>query len=141
MVQNDKKVIIASHVFTAFLDRLHPNHGQAVTFFRYFSEEQFEVHAVLYTILITYHDIQETMGQSIAREWLRSMFLGSIQVIYPDEATIKTAIKLIMTTKNYNVTIDQAIMNVVADKKHIPFLATFEFFPFFFGVKPFTLPL
>lgn len=141
MAQNDKKVIIASHVFTAFIDRSHPNHGQAVAFFRYFSEEQYEVNTVLTTLIHTYQDIQETMGQSVAREWLKNMFLGSIQIIYPDETTVKTAIKLIMTTKNYNITIDQAIMNVVADKRHILSIATFEFFPFFFGVKPFTLPL
>ena len=141
MTQNDKKVIISNQVFFAFIDRSHQNHGQAVAFFRYFTEEQFELYTVLFSVAATYQDLQDHIGLSIARNWLKSIFLGNIQIAYPDEATIKAAIKLITSTYNYNITIDQAVMNVVADKKGIPFIATFEFFPFFFGIKPFTLPL
>ncbi|MBI5621079.1 hypothetical protein HY949_04815 [Candidatus Gottesmanbacteria bacterium] len=139
--ENNKRVIVSGQVFVAFVDRAHPNHGQAVAFFRYFSEERYEITIVLTSLLSIYETLGDHIGLSVAHKWLKSVFMGTVQIIYPDEQTVKAAIKLILTTNSYNITIDQAIMNVVADRRRIPTIATFEFFPFFFGIKPFMLPL
>lgn len=140
-IPSHKRVIVSPGVLVAFIDRAHPNHGQAVAFFRYFSEERYEITIVLTSLIGIYENLQEYIGLSVAHKWLKSIFVGTIHIVYPDEQTVKAAVKLMLSTGSYNITIDQAVMNVTADRQNIAQIATFEFFPFFFGVKPFTLPL
>ena len=135
-----KKVFITRSAFFAFIDRSDPKHRMSGAFFRFFAQDGFHLYTTPSVITDTYHQIQSSMSHAIAREYLQTVFTSAIDVLYVDEATLKTAVKLVITTTSANLTIDQAITNIICDKSQIPAICTFEYFPFFFGIHSFVLP-
>lgn len=137
-----KKVFITSSIFYAFIDRGHPKYPQAEAFFRYFAQENFHLFTSLPEIIATQSNLQKNVGFGSTRDFLRTLFLGSIEVVYPDESETKNALKLILASSSsaQTITFEQALVNTVSDKKQIPQIASFEYSQFYFGIEPFTLP-
>jgi hypothetical protein len=80
------------------------------------------------------------MSQSIARDFLQTIFTSTVDIIYIDEPMMKTAAKLVITTTSAHLSLEQALTNIACDKLQIPSICTFEYFPFFFGTRAFSLP-
>ncbi len=135
-----KKVFITQSAFYAFIDHSDAKHQMASAFFRYFAQERYHLFSTPSTIMDTYQQIQSNMSHSIARDFLRTIFTSTIDILYVDEPTMKAATKLVITTTNTSITMDQAIANIVCDRSQIGSVCTFAYFPYFFGIKAFTLP-
>lgn len=135
-----KKILLTSSVLFSFIDRLAPKHSQAEAFMRYFAQEQYHVLVASVTIVETYKLLKENISYSLAKDFLRTIFLGSIEVIYPDEILTKTAIRLVLSNSGQDLDFDQALINVMADKNQIHAIASFEYSNFYFGIQPFSLP-
>lgn len=135
-----RKVLVTPAVFFAFIDRNHPRHAEASAFFRYFAQEKFHVFIASFSITKTYDQIKKHMSFSIAKDFLRIIYTGNIEVVYPDEALTKAAIRLLLSNTGPDQGVEQALLNVIADRRQISQIASFEYNTFYFGIQPFSLP-
>jgi len=136
-----KKIYIASDGLVAFIDRAHKKHVQATAFFRYFAQEQCQIYSNVVSINETYMTIYNTISPSLARDFLRALSLSNINVINPEPADIKAAIKILETSNSVELTFSKALMGVVCNKKSIPQIVTFEFLHALYGLQLFYLPV
>ncbi len=125
-IMQSKKVYIAPDGFVAFIDRAHPKHVQASAYFRYFD---------------TYTSIYNTISPSLARDYLRAMSLTSVNVLYPESAEMKQAVRTVESSNSVELTFSKALMSVVCNRKNIPQIATFEYLHSLFGLQVFYLPM
>jgi predicted nucleic acid-binding protein len=135
-----KKVFLTPSVLFALLDRNHPKHSQADAYFRFFAKEQYQLFVTISSVVRTYNDIRKHMSYSIAKDFLRAMFVGNIQIVYPDEPTTRATLKLLLSDTQYEISFEQALTNVSADRRQISQICSFEFSRFYFGINLFTLP-
>ena len=135
-----KKVYITSSIFFFFFYFNHPKHAVAEAFFRYFAQEGSHLYTAGFTLAKTYGQLQKFISHSIAKEFLRSIYLGNIEIIYPDEPATKAAAKLILGSQSPELDLEQALINVIADRHQIPFVCSLDYSQYFFGVQPFSLP-
>ena len=136
-----KKVMIASDVLYAFVDRTHARHVQASAFFRYFANEEFHIYMDNISIYDCYLQLMNSMSPSIAKECLRSIYISSITIIYPEEADMRGALKFYLNDKSNELNFRKAIMAVLADKNHIPQICSFEYIQSMFGLSLFYIPI
>jgi len=135
-----KKVYITQSAFFALIDRNHPKHPQAEAYFRYFAQEGFHLYTAIFTLNNVYEQLKKHISYSIAKEFIRSVYVGNIEVIYPDNPTTRTALKLILGGQGPDLELEQALINVISDRKQIPYICTLDQGQYFFGVQPFSLP-
>lgn len=136
-----KKVYIASDEFIAFMDRAHPKHVQASAYFRYFAQENYQLYSTILSINETYTSVYNTISPSLARDFLRVLALSSVNIIYPEPADMKTAIRTLESSNSVDLTFTKAIMATVCNRKSIPQIATFEYLHALFGLQLFYLPM
>ncbi len=134
------KVLVTPSVLFAYIDRNHPRHTEASAFFRYFAQEKLHVYVASFSIVKTYDQIKKHMSFSIAKDFLRIIYTGNIEAVYPDEALTKAALRLLLSNTGQDQGIEQVLLNVIADRKQIPQIASFEYNNFYFGIQPFSLP-
>lgn len=136
-----KKVYIAPDGLVAFIDRAHKNHVQATAFFRYFAQEQCQLYSNIISINECYMTIYNTISPSLARDFLRALSLSNINILYPESADIKSAIKIIETGNSVELTFAKALMAVTCNKKSIPQIMTYEYLHALYGLQLFYLPV
>lgn len=136
-----KKVFLASSSFFAFIDRAHPMHEQSAAFFRYFAQEQYSLFTDLPTIIETYRLIYAGISPSLAKDFLRTMGISSMNMLYPDESDAKAALKALVTYQSTDLTYNNAIMSVLAYRRGITQICTFEYLHPLFGLTAFYLPM
>lgn len=140
MIIKSKNIFITSAVFFAFVDRNHPKHQQSSAYFRYFAKEKYHLTTASFSISKTYYQLRKHMSYPIAKDFLRALFLGNIEITYPDESMTKAALKLIFQNTGYDLTIDQALTNIIAYRAQIHQICSFEYSSFYFGISLFSLP-
>ncbi len=136
-----KKVFLAPSSFLAFIDRAHPMHEQASAFFRYFGQENYALYTDYPTILEVYRVIYTTISPSLARDFTRTMSITAMNIIHPDEADAKGALKALNAYQTLDLTYSNALMAVLAYKRNIQSICTFEYLHPLFGLTTFYLPI
>jgi predicted nucleic acid-binding protein len=139
-MSTSKKVLITSSVMFAFVDRNHPKHQQASAYLRYFAQEKFQLYTTISSIVKTHTDLRIHMSYSIAKEFLRAIFVGNIEILYPDEAATKAALKLILSESQQDSNFNHVLTNVLADRNQISQICSFDFAKLYFGISLFNLP-
>ncbi|SRR5581483_1793278 len=135
------KVFVAKSAFLAFIDRANPKHTQAVAYFNYLASEKYQLYTGYNTILETYKIVSDDISQALARDFLRAINLGAINVIFPTEADLKAAIKALTSSNSRDLTLNDAQMEVLAYRNNIQQIFTFNYLPSLFGLTPFSLPI
>jgi predicted nucleic acid-binding protein len=136
-----KKVFLAPSSFFAFIDRAHPMHEQAAAFFRYFAQEEYTLFTDLPTILEVYRLMYMNISPSLAKDFLRTMGIASINTLYPEESDGKAALKALVTYQSTDLTYANALMSVLAYRRGITQICTFEYLHPLFGLTAFYLPM
>ncbi len=136
-----KKVYIESSGFFAFIDRGNPKHEQAAAYFRYFAEEGYALFTDTQTITECYNRIYREISPSLAKDFLRTVFLSDINIIYPEERDIKGALKTLVNFQSTELTFSKAIKAVLANRRGINQIFTFEYLHPLFGQNTFYLPI
>lgn len=136
-----KKVYVSSDAFVAFIDRAHPKHVSMSAFVRYFAQENFQLYTSFVTINDTYNELYTAITPSLAKDFLRAMYMSSVNVIYPEPSDIKTTIKTVATSSVVELTFSKALVSVLCNKRSIPQICTFEYLPSLFGLQTFYLPV
>jgi predicted nucleic acid-binding protein len=141
MAMQSKKVYLTPSGFIAFVDRAHPKHEHAAAFFRYFGLEKYTLYTDIVAITNTYNRIYSSISPSLAKDYLRTIFLGDINIIYPEENEIKAALKTLVNYQSTELTFDMALMSVLANRRGISQIFTFDYLHQLFGQTTFYLPM
>lgn len=136
-----KKVFIAPDGFISFVDRAHPKHMQATAYFRYFAQEHYQLYTTIVDVDKTYTTMYNMISPSLARDFLRAMSLTTVNIIYPETADLKAAIRTLEVSNSVELTFQKSLMSVVCNKRNIPQIVTFEFLHALFGLQAFYLPM
>ena len=136
-----KKVYIETDGFIPFIDRGHPKHVHATAFFRYFAQERYQLYTSVTTINECYDYLYHSISPGIAKDFLRAMYMSSINIIYPEPSDIKSAIKVVATSSVVELTFSKALVSVMNNRRSIPQVCTFGYLPSLFGLQTFYLPL
>lgn len=136
-----KKVYIARSGFYALINRAHSKHEHAAAYFRYFALEGYSLFTDTFTLVDVYNQLYKDISPSLAKDFLRTVFLGDINIIYPEESDIKAALKTLVNYKSTDLTINQALKAVLANKRGISQVFTFDYLHPLFGQSTFYLPI
>lgn len=136
-----KKVYLTSSVFIAFIDRADPKHEQASAFFRFFGLENYMLFTDIGSITTAYTEIYKEISPSLARDFLRTIMLSDINIIYPEESDIKNALKALINFGSTDLTYPGALIAVLANKRDISQICTFDYLHALFGQNAFFLPI
>jgi predicted nucleic acid-binding protein len=136
-----KKVYLESSTMCAFVDRAHPKHEQAAAFFRFFAQEEYTLFTDAVTITDAYNTIYKDISPSLAKDFLRTLALSNINVIYPEEADMKGALKALVNFRSTELTYQKALVAVLANKRGISQIATFDYLHQLFDLQLFFLPM
>lgn len=136
-----KKVFIAQDAFTAFIDRGHAKHVTASAFFRYFAMESSQIYTSPLSISETYDSLYSNISPALAKDFLRAIYLSSVNIIYPESSDLKSAIKAVATTSSAEMTFSKALTSIMCTKRNIPQICTFSYIPSLFGLQTFYLPV
>lgn len=141
MAALSKKVFLTPNSMFAFIDRAHEKHEQASAFFRYFSEQEYQLFTNSITIHETYTQIYHRMSPSIAKDFLRTVFISDMNIIYPEESDVKAALKTLIAYRTTDLMFSQALTAVLANRRGVSQICTFEFLHPLFGLNVFYLPI
>lgn len=136
-----KKVYLSPSALYAFIDRAHEKHAQASAYFRYFSEREYLLYIDVINLNQAYDIIFKKMSPSLAKDFLRIISLSDINIITPEDNEIKATFKTIINYNSLDLTFSEAIMAVVASKRNIMQICTFEYLHPLYGLNTFFLPI
>lgn len=141
MATLSKKVYLAPSSLYAFIDRAHDKHNQASAYFRYFSEQEYLLYIDPINLNQTYDIIFQKMSPSLAKDFLRIISLSDINILNPEESEVKATFKTIINYNALDLSFSEALMTVVASKRNISQICTFEYLHPLFGLNTFYLPI
>lgn len=136
-----KKVFLAPSAFIAYIDRAHPMHSQADAFFRFFASEQYFLYTDFPSIIEAYRLIFANISPSLAKDYLRTMGITSMNILYPEESDAKAAVKALVAYQSTDLSYANALMAVLAYRRGISQICTFEYLHPLFGLTTFYLPM
>ncbi|MBI5044655.1 MAG: PIN domain-containing protein [Candidatus Levybacteria bacterium] len=136
-----KKVYLDSSVFVAFIDRAHIKYDQATAYFRYFALEEYQLFSDPYTLIDAYNRLYNDISPSLAKDFMRVMALSNITMVYPEESDVKNALKAIVNFKTTDLTYPKALLSVLANRRGVPQICSFDYMPALFGLSMFYLPI
>ncbi|HSX40867.1 MAG TPA: hypothetical protein VLF68_04640 [Candidatus Saccharimonadales bacterium] len=141
MAIQSKKVYIAQSAIFAFIDRAHPKHTQAAAFFRYFANTGYQLFTDYVTISETYQQLYQKIGPSLSRDFLRSLSFSTINILSPEQNDMKAAVKVLTSYKDSELSFPEALMSVLADRRGIEYICSFDYIHPLFGLTLFDLPM
>jgi len=141
MATISKKVYLTPNSLYAFIDRAHDKHTQASAYFRYFSEEEYSLYIDAINLTETYDIIFQKMSPSLAKDFLRILSLSDVNIISPEDSEIKATFKTIINYNSLDLTFSEALMAVIASKRNISQICTFDYLHPLFGLNTFFLPI
>jgi len=136
-----KKVYVTKSSFCAFIDRANSRHTQANAYFRFLAENNYSLYTDAITLTWAYDEIYKNISPSLSKDFLKTIFLSNINIIYPEERDIKSALKTLTNYQSTDLTFDQALRATLANKRGISQIFTFEYLHPLFGQSAFYLPI
>lgn len=136
-----KKVYIDSSLFVAFIDRAHIKYEQATAYFRYFGIEEYQLFSDPITLVEAYNRLYNDISPSLAKDFMRVMAISNINMVYSEESDVKAALKAIVNFKTTDLTFPKALLSVLANRRGVSQICTFDYMPQLFGLQLFYLPI
>lgn len=136
----NRRLFIRSSVFVAFIDRTHPKHAQATACFGYFAQEKYQLYTSYINIADTYRAIFEDISPFLARDFLRAITLGSINILYPTDADMKATVKALVASRSNELNFADAQSETLAYRNSITQMFSFDPMHLLFGLTSFVLP-
>lgn len=137
----NKKIFLAPDVMVAFVDRANPKHLHAAAFFRYFAQEHYSLYTTISVINTSYDTLAVHISPSVARDFIKALALGSINIISPDETDLKLTYKTLLSTSAAEVSFNEVLMQVIANRRSITQVCTFSYLHPLFRLAAFYLPI
>lgn len=141
MATISKKVYLSPSALYAFIDRAHQYHQQSSAYFRFFSEQEYLLYIDSINLNQTYDIIYKKMSPGLAKDFLRIASLSDINIISPEDSEIKATFKTISNYNSLDLTFAEAVMAVIASRRNISTICTFDYLHPLFGLNTFFLPI
>jgi predicted nucleic acid-binding protein len=141
MATLSKKVYLAPSAIYAFIDRANTKHAQAVAYFRFLSQQEYILYIDTVNLNEAYNLIYKKMSPGLAKDFLRIMTVSDVNVISPEDKEIKATFKTIQNYNSLTLTFSEALMAVIASRRNIMQICTFDFLHPLFGLETFFLPI
>ena len=141
MANTSKKVFIEASVLYAFINRADPKYPQAAAYFRYFSQEKYQIFTSYPVVDEVYKKIYEKISPSLAKDFIRGMSLSSMNILYPTESDLKASLKTLINFQNTDLTFRDSQTAVLANRNSISQICTFAYIHSLFGISTFNLPI
>lgn len=141
MKSKTKKLFVATSAFLAFVDRAHPKHVEATAYFNFLASKNYQLYTCFGSINEAYRKIYSDLSPTLARDFLKAITLGSINILYPSESDLKAAIKALTASQSKELTFLDAQAETLAYRNGITEILTFDYIPQLFGIEVFTLPV
>ena len=136
-----KKVYVSRSGFYSFINRADPKYDQAGAYFRFFAQENYALFTDIFTLNDVYSQIYREISPSLSKDFLRTIFLGDINIIYPEESDIKAAMKTLVNYQSTELTFNHSLRAVLANRRGISQIYTFDYLHPLFGQNVFYLPI
>lgn len=136
-----KKVYVSRSGFYAFINRAHPKYEQASAYFRYFAQENYLLFTDIFTLNDVYNQIYAEISPSLSKDFLRTIFLSDVNIIYPEDRDIKSALKTLINFQSSDLNFSQSLRAVLANRREISQVFTFDYLHPLFGQSAFYLPI
>ncbi|MGH7246078.1 MAG: hypothetical protein ACREGI_04035 [Candidatus Levyibacteriota bacterium] len=136
-----KKVFLAPDALVAFINRADAKHLHASAFFRYFAQEQYFLYASVTAVGDAYREIAINISPVLAKEFIKAISLSSINILTPEESDVKLTYKTLLGSAGSDLTFQEALMAVMADRREIPYICTVGYLHSLFGLTTFYLPI
>ncbi len=141
MAITSKKVYISRSGFYALINRAHPKYEQASAYFRYFAIENYLLFTDIFTLNDVYNQIYREISPSLSKDFLRTVFLSDLNILYPEERDVKAALKTLINFQSSDLTFNQSLRAVLANRREVSQVLTFDYLHPLFGQGAFYLPM
>lgn len=125
----------------AFIDRAHPKHESAAAFFRFFAQETYQIYTDILSVNEVYMQMYQEISPSLAKDFMRTLALSNINILYPEESDTKVAMKALIGFQSQELTFPKALLAVLANKRGISQICTLDYLHSLFGQTTFYLPI
>lgn len=136
-----KKVFLAPDIFLAFVDRAHPKYIHAAAFFRFFGQENYYLYTSTSVLAQAHQKIHETISPALAKDFLKAVSLGTINLVYPEDPDVKLTLKTLISYSSQELQMDEALMEAMCSRRNIAQICTFSYLHPLFGLTAFYLPI
>lgn len=136
-----KKVYLDASCLVAFIDRSHIKYEQATAYFRYFGIEEYQLFSDPITLVEAYNKLYNDISPSLAKDFMRVMAISNVNLVYAEESDVKAALKAIVNFKTTDLTFPKALLSVLANRRGVSQICTFDYMPQLFGLQLFYLPI
>ncbi len=133
MISKTKKIFIDSSIFLAFIDRGDPNHKKATQTLHTIAQLETTLYTSIFNILDTYSIVTREIGLTVGLEFLSSVLRSDMEVLFPQKADLLTAFKILQTNRNRQISLREALVAVLMEKKGINQILTFTYWHSLFG--------
>lgn len=137
----NKKVLIGPDVFIAFIDRASSKHLHAGAFFRYFAQEKYTLFTTALVINNTYQTLSSSISPAVAKDFIKALTLGSINILPPDDSDIKLTFKTLLSATGTEASFGETLMQAMASRRNITQICTFSYLHPLFRLTTFYLPI
>lgn len=120
-----KKVFIDSSLFYAFIDRGDPNHSQAAKIMEQLSRQGSILYTSLQSVQDTYSALNDKMGMVLSHEFIQTIMESNIEILYPQRSDLISAFRLIKQNKGKQISLKEALISILMQKRNIPQIAAF----------------
>lgn len=134
-------MLVSTDVFVAFIDRANPRHLHAGAFFRYFAQEHYTLFTTPLAVSDTYEILSHRISTAVAKDFLKALTLGSLNVISPDESDIKLSFKTLLSSSGTEASFDEVLMQTIANRRNITQICTFSYLHPLYRLTTFYLPI
>lgn len=136
-----KKIVLATDVLIAFVDRSHPKHLHATAFFRYFAQEKYFLYTTPLVIADCYTLLHQRISPILAKDFIKAISLSSIIVMHPEDSDMKLAYKTILASSNPEITFEETLLATMSSRRNISYVCTFSYLHPLFRLQTFYLPI
>lgn len=137
----NKKVLVGTDVFVAFIDRANARHLHAGAFFRYFAQEHYTLFTTPLIVSDTYEILSHRISAAVAKDFIKALTLGSLNIVSPDESDIKLACKTLLSFGASEASFDEVLMQTIANRRNITQICTFSYLHPLYRLATFYLPI
>jgi len=122
-----KKIFIESSVLYAFVDRASSDHTQSVRLLDQLSLQGTHLYTSIQSVMDTNNAINNQLGATLSLDFLQSMTESTIEILYPQKADFIAAFKLLRLNRYKQISLKEALISVLMQKKGISQILTFAY--------------
>lgn len=122
-----QSIFIDTSAFLAFIDRADINHIKSVRVFELLARHNFQVYTSNLIVVQTFSRLEKDLGFSLAKDFLKTILEGNIQVLHPTESDLKAAYRFLKLNPERQISLMEVVNTHLMDKVRVVSILTFSY--------------